>query len=183
MKDNWKETWANNKDALQPHYQLPKGHEDRFLKKLNQHKNKEKKSINLWKYAAVITPIFMLSIYFVLESREMEQNNPIEVREYSADLGEATDHFSYIISEKVKEVKAQKTPENAQMIDKSLNELKSLQENYNKLLLDLKESGGNPQVIKSIMLNLNLQIKILESVLNQIEFKQELKQHPNENIY
>lgn len=184
MEDKWKEFFEKSKPQFRNEFDLPKGHEERFLEKLNQQKSLSKKvSINYWKIAAVLIPICMLSIYFVLEFDSEPKQTKVNLADYSPQLGEAENYFAYMIKEKVKEVKSLENPENKKLVDHSLNELDTLQKNYTQLLKDLKQSGGNPQVIKSIMTNLQLQIEVLESVLNRIEIKQEIKQTSDENIF
>lgn len=182
MDDKWKEFFEKSKVELQQEHTLPKGHEERFLQKLKAGSNERRLTFNYWKVAAVLIPIFMLSVYFVLEYDQKPEQTDVNLAEYSPELGEAENYFAYMIKEKVKEVESLKNPENKQLVEHSLNELDSLQFNYSQLLKDLKQSGGNPQVIKSVMTNLQLQIEVLESVLNQIEINQEIKKSTNENI-
>lgn len=184
MEDKWKEFFEKSKPSFRNEFDLPKGHEERFLQKLNQQKSSKKKTtLNYWKIAAVLIPICMLSIYFVLEFDSEPKNTEVNLADYSSELGEAENYFAYMIKEKVKEVKALENPENKKLVEHSLNELDVLQKNYNQLLKDLKQSGGNPQVIKSVMTNLQLQIEVLESVVNQIEIKQEIKNSSDENLF
>src|SRR5690606_33346168 len=105
----------------------------------------------------------------------------VNLAEYSPELGEAENYLAYVVKEKTEQVKSLQNKENQDIINHSLNELDSLQTNYNQLLMDLKESGGNPLVIKSVVVNLQLQVEVLESVMNQIEINQEIKQNYNEN--
>lgn len=183
MEDKWKDFFEKSRTEIQQQFELPKGHEERFLQKLNQQSANQKSSFNYWKIAAVLIPICMLSIYFVLEFETAPQQTQMSLAEYSPELSEAENHFAFMINEKVKEIKSLQNSDNKHMIDHSLNELDSLQSNYNQLLKDLKQSGGNPLVIKSVVTNLQLQLEVLESVLNQIEFKQEIKKTTNENIF
>ncbi len=182
MEDKWKDFFEKSKPEIQQEFDLPKEHEKRFLQKLKSESSRNKFSLNYWKVAAVLIPVFMLSIYFTMEFNSKPKQADVNLAEYSSELSEAENYFAYTIKEKVKEVKALKNPENKLMVENSLNKLDSLQKNYNQLLIDLKQSGGNPQVIKSVMMNLQLQIEVLESVFNQIEIKQEIKQSSNENI-
>jgi hypothetical protein len=185
MEDKWKEVFRENKEKIQDEFALPKGHEDRFLAKLQQRNKKVNRPFNYWKVAAIFIPICMLATYFFLEfnpnSGKEEQPQTI-LASYSPDLNEAENHFSYIVQQKVDEVKSLQTPENKTFINKSLKSLNELQTDYNRLLIDLKESGGNSQVVKSILLNLQLQVDLLESVLTQIETIQEIKTKQDETI-
>lgn len=183
MEDNWKEIFKKNRELFQNEFTLPAGHEDRFLTKLNRHhRDLRERSFNYWKVAAVLIPLLMLSAYFFLELNPSRRSEPeVSLSEYSPELGEAENYLAYVVREKTKQVESMKNQENQTIINHSLNELDSLQSNYNQLLMDLKESGGNPQVIKSVVTNLQLQVEVLESVMNQIEINQEIKQNYNEN--
>lgn len=181
MEDKWKDFFEKSKPQFQNEFELPKGHEERFLQKLNQ-QSKPQTGFNYWKIAAILVPILMLSVYFVLEFDSDVQQDEINLAEFSPELSEAENHFAYIIQEKVKEVKSLESSDNKALIENSLTQLDSLQSNYNQLLTDLKQSGGNPLVIKSVITNLQLQMQVLETVINQIEFKQEIKKTTNEQI-
>lgn len=187
MEDKWKEIFRENRDKMQNDYTLPKGHEERFLAKLKE-RNKEakKKPFNYWKVAAIFLPICMLATYFYLEFKPqtVESNtHPNRIlASYSPDLNEADNHFSFLVQQKLEEVKSLQTPENKNFINKSLKSLDELQKDYNRLLIDLKESGGNSQVVRSILMNLQLQVDLLENVLTQIETIQEIKTNQNETI-
>jgi len=183
MEDKWKDIFKKNRELIQDEFSLPAGHEDRFLAKLNEyHQVSSKPKLNYWKVAAIVVPLCMLSAYFFLEFNPLKQSAPeVNLSDYSPELGEAENYLAYVVKEKTKQVQSMKNKENQTIINHSLNELDSLQSNYNQLLIDLKESGGNPQVIKSVVTNLQLQVEVLESVMNQIEINQEIKQNYNEN--
>jgi hypothetical protein len=183
MEDKWKKIFNQNRAILQDEFPLPIGHEERFLAKLNEHRNTGKISrMNYWKVAAVLIPILMLSAYYFLELNPIKiQPETVELADYSKDLGEAENYLAYVVKEKTKEINQLKNKENKDLINHSLNELDSLQSNYNQLLKDLKESGGNPQVIKSVVMNLQFQVEVLESVMNQIQTNQQIKNNYDEN--
>lgn len=71
---------------------------------------------------------------------------------------------------------------NQGMIDDSFKKLTALQTEHQEILKDLQESGGNPQVIQSILLNLQLQIEILQQTLDNISHHEEINSHPNESL-
>ena len=180
MEDKWKEIFKSNKAFFQDEFTVPEGHEERFLAKLRECGEAKTSGFNYWKVAAVLVPLLMLGVYFYLEFAPFKsQPEKVELAEYSPDLGEAENYLAYVVKEKTNEINQLKNPENQELINYSLNELDSLQSNYNQLLNDLEESGGNPQVIKSVVVNLQLQVEVLESVLKQLEFKQEIKNNFN----
>ncbi len=185
MEDNWKHIFNRNKDRIQEEFSLPVGHEKRFLDKLNQQNQKtDRPNFNYWKIAAVLIPLLMLSVYFWTEFRTNPLPAPTDtLAAYSPELSEAENHLSYLVEMNIKQIKSMETTENQQLIDNSLSKLDMLQKDYNRLLLDLKESGGNPQVMKSVLLNLQLQVKVLEQVLNQMNSIQEFKNNSNETLF
>lgn len=184
MEDNWKKIFEDNKEKIREEFTLPSGHEKRFLDKLEQEfPLVEKPKFNYWKVAAVLIPLMMLSIYYWTEMRpENTDNQSFTLAEISPELGEAENQLAYLVEVNVKKVKSMETEENRELVDNSLNQLQNLQRDYNHLLDDLKESGGNPQVMKSVLMNLQLQVEVLETVLNQINTIQEFKHNQNETI-
>lgn len=185
MEDNWKHIFKQNKDRIQEEFSIPAGHEKRFLEKLIQEKRKsERPHFNYWKVAAVMIPLVMLSIYFWKEFRtEPLPDSNLTLAAYSPELGEAENHLSYLVEMNVKQIKSMETDENQELVDDSLSQLDLLQKDYNRLLLDLKESGGNPQVLKSVLLNLQLQVEVLEKVLDQMSNIKEFKNNSNETLF
>lgn len=183
MKDKWKDVFKENKEFFSEQFPLPAGHEERFKAKLNQNKGVSlKPTYNYWKVAAIFVPLFMLATYFFLEfNSSQEPLQEVNLSDYSPELSEAENYLAYVVKEKTEKIKSLQNKENQTLIDHSLNELDSLQANYNQLLFDLKESGGNPQVIKSVVINLQLQVEVLENVMNRLEINQEIKQNYNEN--
>lgn len=185
MEDNWKHIFNRNRDKIQEEFSLPVGHEKRFLEKLNQqNKNRYRSNFNYWKIAAVMIPLLMLSVYFWTEFRTKPlPDSTTTLAAYSPELGEAENHLSYLVEMNIKQIKSMETAENQELIDNSLSKLDLLQKDYNRLLLDLKESGGNPQVLKSVLMNLQLQVKVLEQVLDQMNSIQEFKNNSNETLF
>lgn len=185
MEDNWKHIFIQNKEKIQEEFSLPTGHEKRFLDKLNQQSPKtQRPGFNYWKVAAVLIPLLMLSVYFWTEFRtETISNSAPTLAFYSPELGEAETQLNYLVEMNVKQIKSAQTEENQELVDNSLSQLDLLQKDYNRLLVDLKESGGNPQVMKSVLLNLQLQVGILEKVSTQINTIQEFKNNNNETLF
>ncbi len=185
MEDKWKNIFDQNKDLIREEFPLPSGHEKRFFDKLEQNfPAVEKLRFNYWKVAAVMIPILMLSTYYWLEMRpENVQNNSVTLAEFSPELGEAENQLAYIVEMNVKKVKSLENTDNQDLVNTSLSKLDMLQKDYNHLLIDLKQSGGNPQVMKSVLMNLQLQVEVLESVLTQINTIQEFKNNQDETIF
>lgn len=185
MEDKWKKIFEENKDQIREEFNLPSGHEKRFLTKLNQQTPKvEKRNFNYWKVAAVMIPLMMLSVYFWTEFRtEPLTDHTTTLASYSPELGEAENQLSYLVEMNVKQIKSMQTTENQELVNTSLSKLDLLQKDYNRLLIDLKESGGNPQVMKSVLMNLQLQVEVLEQVLTQMNSLQEFKKNSNETLF
>lgn len=182
MEDHWKKILKANKQHIQPEFELPEGHEKRFLARLNANKQ-AKPPVNYWRIAAVFIPLFLLSIYYWLEIRpEKTTKHAVELADYSLELNEASDHLSFIVEQKSERLMDLMESNNQGMIDDSFKKLTALQTEHQEILKDLQESGGNPQVIQSILLNLQLQIEILQQTLDNISHHEEINSHPNESL-
>lgn len=182
MKDKLAEFLKQNKEQILENHTLLEGHEARFENKLNTINTQVTSKFNYWKVAAILIPVLMLSAYYFLEKKpQQSESQIINLAEYSPELDHAENYTSNIVQQKVEKINQLKNYENQIMVDQSLADLQLLQNNYNTLLNDLMESGGNPKVAQSILLNLDLQVKLLETAMQQIQTIQEFKSNPNEN--
>lgn len=186
MDDKWKEFFNENKEDIQEKFMLAEGHENRFENKLKQFSevSNQKNSFNYWKVAAVLIPLVMGFAYYFIEWKpDHQKEQTVILADYSKELSQTQNQLSSLVEQKIEKVNSMKNRENKDLINKSLGDLHVLQNEYNQLLADLKESGGNTQVINSILLNLELQVNILETVMNQIQTLQEFKDKSNETYF
>ncbi len=185
MEDPVENLLKRHKKQLQEQFELPSGHEKRFLNKLQaqQPENQKKGTFLYYKVAAVLIPLIVVTVYFWPKSvAQIPQKQTTNLATYSPQLNKANQHFTYLIAINKKKVLTNSSPENRQIVNQSIKQLEKLQIDYKKLVQDLQKSGGNPRVIKAILLNLNNQIKTLQVALDQIKTQQKFKTQPDETL-
>ncbi|MBA6152574.1 hypothetical protein [Gelidibacter maritimus] len=152
------------------------GHQKRFFNKLNSintnpivHAPKRKSNTLLLSIAASLLICFGLFIF--LQNR----TDVNDLASVSAELSQTQHFFTTAITAELNKIKAQRNPDNEILISDALKQLELLEKNYERLKVDLKESGNDQRVIYAMISNFQSRIDILENVLTSIENLRELK--------
>ena len=174
-------------DRLQGQFDLEEpqaGHQDRFLEKLNQangtvsiHKNRT----NWWRplsIAASIAIIGILTFQFLGTTPSIEE----QVVEISPEVSQTEFYFASLIEEQVQQLKDEKSPETAQLVDDTLLQLKKLEKDYKNLERDLVNGGDSKIILNAMIFNFQTRIDLLKDVLSQIETIKNLKLYNDENF-
>lgn len=147
------------------------GHAQRFFEKLEHHNNQgtaHKNSKRLFsKPLLVIAASLILCFglfFFLRQTTEVH-----DLANVSPELSQAQDFFITAINSELKKIKALKTPDHEALIADALKQLELLENNYERLRIDLGESGNDKRVIYAMINNFQGRINILENVLNTIE--------------
>ncbi|RXJ51370.1 hypothetical protein [Gelidibacter gilvus] len=153
------------------------GHQQRFLDKLNSINTNVVDNVPKRKSYTVIlsiaASIMMFLGLFIFLQNKMEVNDLAGV---SPELSQTQDFFTTAISSELNKIKAQRSPENEILVSDALKQMELLEKNYERLKLDLKESGNDKRVIYAMISNFQSRIDILENVLKSIENLKEFKQ-------
>ncbi|WP_027125166.1 hypothetical protein [Gelidibacter mesophilus] len=153
------------------------GHKARFLEKLkhNQiHRPKENsKNAFLKPLLAIAASIIICFGMFVFLQNKPEASGLASV---SQEFSQTQEFFSTAISSELKKLDAQRSPENEVLVADALKQIDVLETNYERLKIDLKESGNDKRVIYAMISNFQSRIDILENVLKTIEDINQLKQ-------
>lgn len=157
----------NDFDVFEPH----SGHEDRFLKKLNQ-QNNGKKSIP-WKWLSVAASI-LLFIGFQLGSLT---NKPTTMPEISPEMNETHTFFVSTINQELREIEKYRNIDTESIIEDALDKIEELEDQYTDFKKELNFMGNEQQVIQGMIANYQQRLQILEDLLLQLE---ELKKHKNQ---
>lgn len=175
------------KDKKAQHAKMSEGHEARFLEKLDKELPVEKQSnrFSFLNIAASVVILLGLSFgaYQFFQSPE-HQGTPIQVvqndiktlGDVSPDLKKVEDY--YLASINLELSKVQMTPENKDLVDGYILRLKELNEEYDKLTLELNENGPNEEnldaLIDNLKFRLNLVIRLKEKLqeFNEEAFEQ-----------
>ena len=156
-------------------------HEQRFLEKLKSNKaqviDKKPKRRFYKPFMAIAASIVLcFGLLFVLQSKP-EMSGLASV---SPELSQTQDFFTAAITSELNKIRDQRNPENEILVSDALKQMELLEKNYERLKIDLKESGNDKRVIYAMISNFQSRIDILENVLKSIEDFKQLKK-PEQN--
>ncbi|MGO4821602.1 MULTISPECIES: anti-sigma factor [unclassified Flavobacterium] len=153
--------------------ELDNDHNHRFLKKLKTKKSYKKYFIPL-SIAASIIILLGITITFQAPPKKQEFN-------FASKETKQTDSiFTVIISNELNKIKDKKSPENEKIISDALKQMKLLDNDYNKIIQELKANGENKLIINALISNLQTRISFLQNVLLHIESNEKINKLQNE---
>ncbi len=163
---------------------MPKGHEARFLEKLDRElpKQSSRPLFSFLNIAASVVILIGLSFgaykYF---NQPVEIETPAEVvktsplGEISPQLKKVEDYYLANINLELSEMKV--TSENKEMFDGYLSQLEELNNEYNVLSNELITSGPTERTINALIDNLKFRLNLLYRLKEKLN---ELNNEPNE---
>jgi len=197
MKESMKQ-WFDRQDFDQD--DLPQGHEQRFLDKLEaactdepeiQNQNqvadvngntRQGGVINMsvilkWSAAAVIA-ILIGSASFMAG-----QSQSYELKSVSPEMATAQSNYVKAIDQQLTALNQLQSPATERIIADAKSNLQKLESDYKKIQKDFKSNSDNPAVIDAMIQNFKTRILLLEDARAQIKAKrQQLKKQENELI-
>ena len=154
--------------------ELNSDHQVDFLNKLNNKKQPKRK--NYWLVTAVAASIvLMLGI-----SMFYKNENPKEFKFASKETQRTDSIFSILIDNELVKLKEKSSPENEQIINDALKQMKVFDADYQKIIHELQKNGENKQIIYAMISNLQTRISFLQTVLKRIEENENLKNTTDE---
>jgi len=162
--------------------ETPKGHQQRFMDKLNMEKPGKvvpiKKS-NPWKLISIAASIVLLiSFGFFFSGQETPAKK--DLASISPEMQDTQSFYTATINKELQKLIALQNNDTKVLVDDALLQLKILEDNYDKLLIDLEESGNDKRVMYALITNFKNRIDLLEHVIETIEDIKHLKESKNE---
>jgi len=149
-------------------------HQVDFLNKLNNKKQPKKK--NYWFVMAVAASIVLMlgvSLFY-------KNEKPKEFKFASKETQRTDSIFSILIDNELVKLKEKSSPENEQIINDALKQMKVFDADYQKIINELQKNGENKQIIYAMISNLQTRISFLQTVLKRIEENENLKNTTDE---
>lgn len=176
--------------------ELPSGHRDRFLERLqaNQEYPKVisidrdgttegdvKATKNSWFKWSLVAG---LAILIGLAGFNMGSNtdNSRDLASISPEMANAQDFFTSTINEELKHLEDQNSPETERLIADTKTQLQELEDDYLLLKEDLDTSGNSRQVIAAMIQNFQNRIDLLQAALENIDALKQLKNSTDATI-
>ncbi|GAB5400470.1 MAG: hypothetical protein Aureis2KO_20550 [Aureisphaera sp.] len=173
---------------------LPKGHETRFERKMQENFSgkKEKKSLFLWMKVAAAIVVFLGAGYWFMNSGDnggedpgLTKTNPIETQvETGITLGDISPELKKVQDFYQNGIQLQlaslgEDNDNKELIDGYKKRLAELDKEYERLNKELNEVGPTEATINALIDNLKLRLELLFKLKNKLK---ELKQLENEQF-
>lgn len=182
-KDHIKELFDRLHDEFD--FESPKeNHQSRFLEKLNESKGTvtiQKKRKNWLKPLSVAASIILLCLiglqFFTDQPTVKEQ-----VVEISPEATKTEFYFASLIEEQVQQLKNEKSPTTAKLVDDTLLQLDKLEGDYKKIEQDLLNGGNSKIILNAMIINFQTRIDLLKEVLKNIEEIKNLKSYNDANF-
>lgn len=148
-------------------------HQLDFLNKLNK-KQPKKKNYAFWAIAASIVVLLGVSLFY----NNIEK--PKEFKFASKETQRTDSIFSILIDNELVKLKEKSSPENEQIINDALKQMKVFDADYAKIITELQKNGENKQIIYAMISNLQTRISFLQTVLQRIEENEKFKNTTDE---
>ena len=143
-------------------------HEERFIKKLQPEKSNWKRFVTIGIAASIII-MLGLSI-FNTKPKKTE-----DLRFASKETKQTDSIFTILIKNELEKIKEKKSPENERIIADALQQMRTLDSDYAKIIKELETNGESKQIIYAMISNLQTRISFLQNVLLHIENTKKLK--------
>lgn len=153
--------------------EIENNHEVRFLAKLKTKKQSKKYFLPI----AIAASILLLLGISLFQTSEVKIN---ELQFASKETKQTDSIFTVIIQKELEKINEKKSPENKKIIADALKQMKVLDQDYEKILQELKTNGESKQIIYAMISNLQTRISFLQTVLQHIEENEQKIQMPNE---
>nr|WP_299383544.1 hypothetical protein [Allomuricauda sp.] len=159
------------------------GHQDRFLEKLNQSKGVTSlptKKSNWWKPLSVAASVVLLCLIGVqvFSSKPSIKEQVVEI---APEVSKTEFYFANLIEEQVQQLKNEKSPETAQLVDDTLVQLEKLESDYESLEQELVNGGNSKIILNAMITNFQTRIDLLKEVLDNIDNIKNIKSYYDEN--
>ncbi len=152
--------------------ELNSDHQVDFMQKLNQ-KEPKKKYWFMTAIAASIVLMLGISMFY-------KNEKPKEFKFASKETKLTDSIFNILIDNELVKLKEKSSPENEQIINDALRQMKTFDADYQKIINELQKNGENKQIIYAMISNLQTRISFLQTVLKRIEDNEKLKNTSNE---
>ncbi len=159
--------------------ETPKGHDKRFMERLQASTSLPKsKYFNWWKplsIAASLALLITLGFYNMNNNREVS-----DLASVSPEMEKTQSFFVTTINQEIEKLKSFEDVDSQKLAEDALKSLDVLEQNYERLKLDLAQSGNDKRVVAAMIANFQSRIEILEQVLITIDEIKTLKANRNE---
>jgi len=154
-------------------YELPNGHEKRFLQKLNRKTAKQPPLIK----KHLIKLFVAASLLLVIGTGWQYFNQNKQIKDTEILVNER--YFSQIIQDEIAKVKTYETPETKKVFDDAMKQIELLEADYQKLVKDY-QINRDRFILNAMIENFQQRIGVLQFVKKEIQQVKQNKTYQNE---
>lgn len=147
---------------------IESNHETRFTEKLKSKKSKNNHFISI---AIAASVVLMLGISLFYNTNKKND----DLKFASKETKQTDSIFTVLIENQLEKIENKKSPENEKIIIDALKQMRTLDNDYNKIIKELETNGESKQIIYAMISNLQTRISFLQNVLQQIENNEKIK--------
>jgi hypothetical protein len=160
MEDKLHNFFSENEfDFHEPH----SGHMQRFEKRLQGIQPKKRAS---WRWMSVAASIILALGFYIGYQAQPEAPSLSSV---SSEMAEAEAYFVNTINVEIQELEKSRSLETEKVIEKALEKIEKLEDDYRLFIEELKKNGEQRRVIHAMIQNYQKRLEILQNTLIQIE--------------
>lgn len=164
-----------NEEPKDQHIKMSDGHEARFLQKLvkelpNQNKTSRFSFLNIAASVVVLLGLSYGAVRFFqspIEPIEVAETNLKTLGDVSPDFKKVEDY--YLASINLELSKVQLTPENKELFDGYVQRLRELNEEYDKLTIELNDNGPNEETLSALIDNLKFRLNLVMRLKDKLQ--------------
>jgi len=150
-------------------YEPDENHFDRFLAK----QTRKKSAGSYWKPLSIAASILLIAGFFTFFNVTRKTDDKMVFA--SKETRQTDSIFTAMIKLELQKVKQKKSPLNEKIIADALQQMKILDNDYEKIKKELVKNGESEQIIRAMIRNLQTRISFLEEVLKHIENNEKLQ--------
>ncbi|WP_439151559.1 hypothetical protein [Winogradskyella sp.] len=165
-------------DHKEQHVKMSEGHEARFLQKLDRElpKGNKGRHFNFFNIAASVIVLLGLSYgafqFFQGTNVDTNEEQPVVTNlktlgDVSPDLKKVEDF--YLASINLELSKVELTPDTKELFDGYVERLKELNEEYDRLTIELNENGPNEETLNALIDNLKFRLNLVMRLKEQLQ--------------
>ncbi len=153
--------------------ELNKEHDLDFMNRLSS-KSKKKSYTFSFAIAASIAILIGFSLFY----QPVEKQNDLQ---FASKETKRTDSiFTVLIENQLIVLKEKKSNENQKIVADALKQMKVLDADYEKIVVELQKNGESKQIIYALISNFQIRISFLQEVLKRIDENEKLNEELHE---
>ena len=163
---NLEQYFDKNKEMFDA-YEPTEGHFERFRARLESRDSSSGGRSSFSYYIMAVAASVLLVFGYWLGN--FNSNKGIELADVSPQMEETQNFYVSTIRKEMETISGKRTEENTRIIDDAFKQLEILEANYQKLTLELKESGADKRVIHAMITNCQKRLYVLENLMDRLE--------------